>query len=203
MSYGEQMNFAAIFNKIKENVFLIPAERFDSLTTDKSYKDSFIYLLICFALSFPIRWGMMFLDYKEPGFNLIPISFETKLFVTFFGTLIGTIIGIPLIYLFYLVQHFLLKLFGAKEGLLKSIQVFIYGSTPGLLFGSIPLVGIVTSLVILSNTVLGSARIHQIDWWKAILAIVVIPILIAILLAILVVTAIGNMPIEIFSKLVI
>ncbi len=179
------MDFAALFQKIKENIFLIPAERFDSLTTDKSYKDSFVYLLVCLTLSFPIRWVVTLLEYKEPtvlGSILVLTPFETKVVAAFLSTLIGTIMAIPLIYLLYLVQHFLLKIFGANEGLLKSIQVFIYGSTVELLFGSIPLVGIVTSLAVLSNVVLGTARVHRIEWWKAVLALVVIPTIIVVVL---------------------
>lgn len=180
------MDLMEILKRIKENVLLIPSEKFDELTNDKGYMNSFLYLLVCLAISFPIKWLIGVITYPEPVMAFVQITtpLEIKIINTFIGVLIGAILVILLIYPFYLVQHAVLKLLGAKGGLLKSVQVLIYGGTCALLFGFIPFIGIIAYLITLSNVVLGLARVHQIAWWKAFIAVVIVPLVLYLALEI-------------------
>ena len=166
------MSIEKIFQKIKDNIFLIPTERFDTLAADKSLMDSFVYYLVLLAITMP--------------FNIIiSIISHGATISAIIGALFGAVLIIPLFYLSCVIMFALLKIVGGKADLSRTIQVFIYGGTCGTIFSWIPLLNYLASLVSLSNIVLGSARIHQIPLWKAVLVIVVVPIIIFIILAVM------------------
>ncbi len=157
--------------RIKDNLFLIPTERFDELTKDPGYKESLIYLIACIVISLPLE--------------ILVSVFENDVFTTIAAIPFIFIITIPVLYLVYFLQFLLLKLVGGQAGFLQSVQVFIYGSTISLILSSVPLLGFLASFVALANIVLGSARVHKISLLRSILALVVIPIIIAILVVLL------------------
>ena len=159
------MDLNAILEKIKTCVWLIPENRFDDLTKDKGYVDSFIYFLIITALSIPVVLISSFLN-------------PSGLMVAVFAIPMMFVLGIPLSYVGFLILFALLKLFGGKADLLKTIQVFIYGGTSSTIFGGLPIIGIVPGVVSLINIVKGAARVHQMQWWKVVIAIIVIPLIV-------------------------
>ncbi len=147
--------------RIKDNLFLIPAARFDSLVQDKGYADSFIYYVACIILSVPFTLLAAYLTNSLVGtIMIIPVS---------------VILSVVLAYVVFGIQHVLLRLVGGKGTFLQSVQLFIYGSTPSIIFGTIPLVNVLSSLVGLANVVVGAERVHRISLLRAIVAIVVIP----------------------------
>ncbi|MFH1394348.1 MAG: YIP1 family protein [Candidatus Micrarchaeota archaeon] len=165
------MDFQENIARIRDNLWLIPEKRFPDLVKDKDYTTSALYLIVCLVLSIPF---MVAADVIE---GIPPID---------------SILGIPLLlvamlvlaYIFYGIQHVLLKLLGGKATFRESVQVFIYGATINLILGPLPFIGIVTALVMLANVVIGSAKIHKISLLRAILALLVIPIIIVVLLAV-------------------
>ncbi len=174
------MDIKQTIEKIKSNIFLIPEARFDELTKDVSYKESFIYLVACLALSLPIIFFENLMSYKSAYFLGLSNPFFGSLFFSIFSNLFS----IPIFYIFLGIQHTLLKLLGGKANFLKSTQVFIYGGTSGLVLGSLPLIGLIFSLVSLSNIVFGAKRVHNISLLKAILALIIIPVLIVTIILI-------------------
>ena len=164
--------------RIKDNLLLIPSERFDSLTEDKDYKTSLVYFLACIALSIPIELAVAL---ALGGFM------ETLLSIP-----LSIIVSLIVAYIIFGIQHLLLRLLGGQATFLQSAQVFIYGTTPSIIFGGIPLASFVATLIGLANVVLGSARVHKISLWRAIAAIVIIPTLILILLFVALYTYLGR-----------
>ena len=164
-----------LLEKIKENLFLIPNERFEGLTKDPGYKDSFVYLVVCLVISLVISVIVGFFSLGNYGGSVAGL---------FTALIIGTIIAIPFYYIGYIIFHILLKIVGAKEGFLKTVQVFVYGGTPALIFGSIPLINLIALLVALVNIVRGAAVVHKISTLRAAIALVVIPVIIGVILAI-------------------
>jgi len=163
----------SLIEKIKQNLFLIPGERFDGLTKDKGFGESFKYLLAILAISLVV--SIIASSVLNPGFiGLFPLLIA--------GMVIGLVIAIPILYISYGVMHLFLKIVGAKESYLKTVQVFIYGGTCGTLFSGIPLLGYLAGLVSLVNIVLGAARVHKISVLRSIVALVVIPAVIAVVL---------------------
>jgi hypothetical protein len=172
------MEFSKNISRIRNNLLLIPSERFDDLTKDSGYKTSFIYLIACLILSIPI----IIIAGLFSGAGIVSIII---------GIPLGLIIAIPLIYLLYLIQFALLKIVGGKASLLQSVQVFVYGSTSSLIFGQFPVLGIIPGLIALANIVLGSARVHKISVLRSAIALIVIPIIILIIVGIIMVLVVG------------
>ncbi len=160
--------------RIKDNLLLISAERFDALVQDKGYLDSFIYYIACIVLSVP--------------FTLLAAYLTNSLIGTILVIPVSIAISVVLAYIIFAIQHALLRLLGGQATLLQTIQVLIYGSTPAIIFGTIPIINVLASLAGLANVVIGAARVHRISLLRAIVAIVVIPtiLLIAVLVAALV-----------------
>jgi len=163
--------------RIKDNLFLIGEKRFVELVTDTDYKVSFIYLVACLVLSLPLEF--IFTSVSEGTLEAliyIPLAF---------------LISIPVAYVVYGIQHLLLKALGGQGTFLQSVQVFIYGSTLTLIFGSIPIIGSLLGFITLANTVVGSSKIHKISIWRAIFALVVVPIIVIILIVAIAASVLG------------
>jgi len=171
------MDMNSILERLRTTLWIVPEKRFDDMVKDNNYTDSFIYLLICMALSIPI----MIL-----GYIVIALANNASLSSAASAVVLSLpavfLIGIPLQYIGFGVEFALLKILGGKGDFQKSVQVFVYAGTPSFIFGSLPYIGILPSLLGLYNIVVGSARLHQMSLWKAVIAIVVIPIIIAIVI---------------------
>jgi hypothetical protein len=187
------MDLGAILNKIKDNILLIKEEKFDTLAKDPGYMDSFTYLIVCMAIYSIISFPVMLLSSTVQGIlnsgsSGVAVGAGIGMVGAFLQIAFFFVIGIPLRYVFFGIQHILLKLVGGTGTFLQTVQVMIYGSTPGNVLGWIPCVGWVFDLVSLVNILLGAKRVHNLSLLKAILAVIVIPILLAIaIIAIIVV----------------
>ena len=162
-----------LVEKIKGNLFLIPSERFDGLTKDKGFGESFKYLIAILAISLVVSIIISSVLYSE-FIGLLPLLIV--------GMVVGLVIAIPILYISYGIMHILLKIVGAKGSYLKTVQVFIYGGTCGTVFNAIPFLGYLAGLVSLANIVLGAARVHKISLLRSIVALVVIPAVVVVIL---------------------
>jgi hypothetical protein len=180
MEIGENVS------RIKDNLLLIPSERFDTLTKDPGYKTSFIYLIACLILSIPI----MLIGAMAQGIGIIAAIISLP---------ISLILSIPILYIMYLIQFALLKIVGGKASFQQSVQIFIYGGTAALIFGNFPFLGMIAGLIALANIVLGSARIHQISTLRSIIALIIIPLIILIILGLIIFMVLGAFFYSIFG----
>ncbi len=93
-------------------------------------------------------------------------------------TIIGAFIGGAILHIFvYLV--------GGRNGLEQTIKAIMYGSTPGLLLGWIPIIGFIAAIWSIVLNILGIRQLHELTTGKAALA-VLIPVIIAIILALII-----------------
>ena len=90
--------------------------------------------------------------------------------------------GIIRVFVNSAIVHIGVYIVGGKNGIEQTIKAVIYGSTPGLLLGWVPIIGGLAGLWSLVLQVLGIRQLHDVTTGKAIIA-VIIPI--AILGAIL------------------
>jgi hypothetical protein len=81
--------------------------------------------------------------------------------------------------------HIFVYLVGGRKGLTQTIKAVMYGSTPGLLFGWIPVIGMIAGIWSLVLEVLGVRQLHELTTGKAILALVIMLVVIVILTIIL------------------
>lgn len=189
------MDLMAILSKIKENLFLIPEEKFDGLTKDISYADSFIYLVVSALLYSILAFPISLLS------GVVNVASTTKSaaagvvggpVTALVSTALVFVMLIVFRYVYIILVHLLLKLVGGTAPLLKTAQVMIYGSTP-MILAPIPCAGWIFSLLVLANTVVGAKRVHNISLLKAVVAMIVIPALAvgALVLALVAVIGVG------------
>lgn len=107
------------------------------------------------------------------------VGFVEDLITTFVGGFIGMLVFAAWVHLWVYVV-------GGRRGIMQTVNALFYGSTPGLLLGWIPFVGIIFSLWSLVLYVLGVRELQGLGTGRAILAIViavVIPLVLVALLA--------------------
>ncbi len=81
------------------------------------------------------------------------------------------------------ILHIFVYIVGGRRGITQTIKAIMYGSTPGLLFGWIPVINFIAMIWSLVAEIIGIRQLHELTTGKAILA-VILPIIIAIILAV-------------------
>ncbi len=83
------------------------------------------------------------------------------------------------------ILHIFVYIVGGRQGIAQTIKAVMYGSTPGLLLGWIPVVNIITAIWSIVLNILGIRQLHELTTGKAVLA-VLIPFIIAVILTVIV-----------------
>ena len=99
--------------------------------------------------------------------------------VVFAGGLIFTILGSAWLHLWVWIM-------GGKKGFMQTIRAVMYGMTPNLLLGWLPLVGVIFFVWTLILDILGIRELHGISASKAVIALavaVLIPLMLLIIAA--------------------
>ena len=178
-----------IFNRVK-SVLSEPTKFFTRIKKEKGISIAFIYLAALALFSaimstimssilepLNLRFIQSILG-TELSQTLIPTS--TKLFSliwSFASILIGSFILVAILFVW-------IKIFSGKAGYKKTYQLFIYGSTPGLLFSWIPFIGGFAWIYDMILLIKGTEILHKVSKTKAIL-IYIIPLVIFIILGII------------------
>lgn len=89
------------------------------------------------------------------------------------------------------VLHIFVYLVGGRKGIVQTIKAVMYGSTPGLLLGWIPIIGFIAGIWSLVLEILGIRQLHELTTGKAVLA-VLIPVIIAVILAMIVAALVAS-----------
>jgi hypothetical protein len=102
--------------------------------------------------------------------------------VIFFAVLVG---GFILTLIFAAWVHLWVYIFGGRKGLMPTVIAIVYGQTPRLLLGWIPVIGIFFALWSLALNIIGIRELQELSTMKAtlVVAIAVLIPLILILLA--------------------
>jgi hypothetical protein len=104
------------------------------------------------------------------------------------GGIIGVLIG-------GLWLHLWVYLLGGRNGVVQTLKAGIYGSTPYLILGWIPLINVVAMIWTLIAEILGVRQLHGLSTGKAALAVILAIIIPAILLGLLIATHLPMMPV--------
>jgi len=89
------------------------------------------------------------------------------------------------------ILHIFVYIVGGRKGITQTIKAVMYGSTPGLLLGWIPVVNIITAIWSIVLNILGIRQLHELTTGKAVLA-VLIPFIIAVILTVIVAALIAS-----------
>ena len=104
----------------------------------------------------------------------------------FIGYLILLIIGL---FIGAAIVHIFVYLLGGKEGYTQTVKAIGYGMTPSLLLGWIPFIGIIASIWALIVEIIGIRELQEMSTGKAVLAVLLPAIIIAIIATVYVYTA--------------
>ena len=172
--------------KVK-GLLLEPSKTFDSLK-DESLEEALKYYAIVaavysalFALIFVFA-GSLFgsmMGYRNLGTMMgagVGIGAAVVFFVMFMILAIaGAFIGGAILHIFVYIV-------GGRKGIVQTIKAGMYGSTPSLLLGWIPFIGMIAAIWSLIVEVIGIRQLHELTTGRAVLAML-IPIILAIILA--------------------
>ena len=103
--------------------------------------------------------------------------------VVFFVALVG---GCIITVIFAAWLHLCVYLLGGRNGIMQTVKAILYGRTPRLLLGWIPVIGFIFGLWSLALGIVGIRELQEMSTGKAILAVaiaVIIPLIVFILLA--------------------
>jgi hypothetical protein len=90
------------------------------------------------------------------------------------------------------ILHIFVYIVGGRKGIAQTIKAVMYGSTPQLLLGWIPIIGIIAAIWSLVVEIIGIRQLHELTTGKAVLA-VLIPIIIAVIIAIVLAAILGSL----------
>lgn len=81
------------------------------------------------------------------------------------------------------ILHIFVYIVGGRRGIVQTIKAGMYGSTPSLLFGWIPVMNFIAIIWSLITEIIGIRQLHELTTGKAIL-VVILPMILAIILSI-------------------
>ncbi len=82
------------------------------------------------------------------------------------------------------ILHIFVYIVGGRKGIAQTIKAVMYGSTPGLLLGWIPIIGFIAGIWSLVIEILGIRQLHELTTGKEVLAVVLL-IIVAVVLTII------------------
>lgn len=169
---------------------LSPAETFRKVK-DTSTSDTLVYFLALVVINTVLTIPVMLLTFPSMGTVFVgmfqQLGFGT---LTAFGNVLFALMMIigSLVFLFIgsAWVHLWVYLFGGRKGYRETLKALAFGDTPALLFGWVPLVGMLAGIWSLVISVLGIRELQEISTNRALGALilaVMIPLLIVIVLA--------------------
>ena len=98
---------------------------------------------------------------------------------------IAMLVYIVLIILFAVLMHAAAWMLGAKGGAGQSYKVLFYSQAPALLFGWIPVIGVLFLIYSIFLGITGVSQVQRISWWTALVAFL-FPLFLGILCKVLI-----------------
>ncbi len=169
---------------------LTPAETFRKVK-DTDYRETLVYFLALVVINTVLTIPVMLLTFPSAGTVFVGIfqrlgfgtltAFGNVLFalMMIIGSLVCLFIGSAWV-------HLWVYLFGGRKGYRETLKALAFGDTPALLFGWIPLVGMLAGFWSLFISVLGIRELQEISTNRALGALilaVMIPLFVLIVLA--------------------
>lgn len=165
-----------------------PSETFDA-SKEETLGDAFIYFVVILAIyavlvaiiatgAFSLIGGMYGM-FGVPGMRGAAMGrFTVELgLLPFVGVFI---LGLWL--------HLWVYLFGGRNGVVQTIKAVIYGWTPRLVLGWIPIINIIAWIWALIVGIIGIRQLHELSTGKAVIAVIIALIIPSIIIGALIAT---------------
>jgi hypothetical protein len=200
--HGECMPIHMDYFGLMKGFLFSPVETFGKVR-DTGFGDSLVYYLILLVINAILS-------------AIVGLAMVSAVWMTFSG--IAEQLGVPLpaiagvgVVLFAIVMivvqfilvfigaawlHLFVYLFGGRKGYLQTLKSIIFGSTPAMLFGWIPFIGLFVGIWAFALEILGIRELQEMTTGKAALAVIL-----AVLVILLIVIAIAAMFFIAFSEI--
>lgn len=156
---------------------LEPSKTFDALK-EEPFKEALKYYAVIaaiysalLALSLAFTGNLVLMVGAGNGIGAAKIFLVEFMIIAIVGTFIGGAI-----------LHIFVYIVGGRGGIAQTIKAGMYGSTPSLLFGWLPVINFIAMIWSLVAQIIGKRQLHELTTRKAIF-VVILPIIIAIALA--------------------
>jgi len=129
-----------------------------------------ILMAVIFGALFAVLWGFF------GAFIPVDVSviFGGVMAIMVIGMLIGVLVGGLIgILIGSLWMHIWVYLCGGRKGIGQTIKAMAYGSTPSLLLGWIPFIGIIFAIWTLVVQIIGIRQLHELSTGRAALAYII------------------------------
>lgn len=173
-----------MWERIKGFLFS-PSATFDASKGD-TLGDAFKYfvvILVIYAILIAIiaSAAMSLFAGMFGGFGLMPFGATMGLAAGVFFFIAALIVGIIAIFISGLWLHIWVYLMGGRNGVEKTIIAVLYGETPHLLLGWIPILNFIALIWTLIVNIIGVRQLHGLTTGKAVLAVIlalIIPLIV-------------------------
>ncbi len=171
------------FVGLVQGFIMKPVETFQKVKGG-SLGDAFVYYLILLVIDailsslVVLAIGISAMSFYEsiPGMKgAVPI-------IMFFGTLIGGIIGV---FIGGAWLHIFVWALGGKNGYGQTVRAIMYGSTPGLPLGWIPLIAFIGAIWTIVLNILGIKELQEISTGRAVAAVVLAGVILIVIVMII------------------
>jgi len=194
----------SIVERIKGFLFS-PSDTFDASMED-TLGDAFKYFVVILAIyavlsaiivavAFSLFAGMLGMF----GVPAMPFGAAMGPLVAvgvFVAMIVGGIIGV---FIGGLWLHIWVYLVGGRNGIGETIKAVIYGMTPSLLLGWIPIVGIIAGIWALIVEIIGVRQLQELSTGKAVLAVIIAIAIPLIIYVVIFAAFIATMPGPVFQ----
>jgi hypothetical protein len=175
-SFGESSKKLNVFEKIFHSL-THPDELFKTVRSEP-FTSSFLYVLLITAIPALLKFVLFLVGIKTLGNESI------------FDILVGYIITIVVVFIATSVYHVFAKLFGGVSDYDGTFKAYVYGFTPSILFGWIPVLGLIGAIYGIYLFIKGLSILHGLSTGKSFL-VWFIPVLILLLIVIFLIILLG------------
>lgn len=152
-----------------------------------SLGDAFVYFLVLLVIDAVLSAIVLGIGIGIPSmYQSFPGLRGAVPFMIFFGTLIGGIIGV---FIGGAWIHIFVWALGGRKGYVETVRSIMYGSTPMLLLGWIPIVSFIGGIWAIVLDILGIRELQEMSTGRAVAAVVIAIVIVLVIVAILALAA--------------
>ena len=174
------------FVGLVQGFIMKPVETFQKVKGG-SLGDAFVYFLILLVINAILSAIILVAGLSAMSlYNTIP-GFKGALpVIMFFMTIIGGIIGI---FIGGAWLHIFVWALGGKKGYVQTVKSLMYGSTPGLLLGWIPIIGFIGAIWTVILDIFGIKELQEMSTGRAVAAVVIAGVILIIIVMVIAIAA--------------
>ena len=176
-----------LVEKVKA-VILQPGKFFERVRGEKDIWTSFKYVAILSLVSLVvgiIGYSMNFGSALSGIATYVPMLASFSASIGIGSAIVSYIISLAMTFVSAGIIHIIAKLLNGKGNYTATYKAMAYSSTPSLLLGWVPWIGIIAYLYSLYLGIVGVSKLHSVSMLRSILIVIALPLIIALVVGLL------------------